>query len=67
MPVMDGFHFLRELRKSPGGAKPKVVICSPENDVAIVARGMHSGADDYILKPFDRDILQTKFEELGIT
>ena len=66
MPVMDGFRFLRALRKAPGGAKPKIVLCSPENDVALVARGMHAGADDYMLKPFDRTTLQGKFEELGV-
>ncbi len=66
MPVMDGFAFLRELRKMPGGTKPKVLFCTTENDVAHIARAMHAGADDYILKPFDRDIMKTKFEEIGL-
>ena len=66
MPVMDGFAFLRELRKMPDGKKPKVVLCTTENDVAHIARAMHAGADDYILKPFDRDIVRSKFEEIGI-
>lgn len=65
MPVMDGFQFLRELRKMPGGARPKVLFCTCENDVAQIARAMHAGADEYIMKPFDRQILQTKFEEIG--
>lgn len=66
MPVMDGFAFLRELRRSAGGAKPKVVMCTPENDLAIVARAMHAGADEYVMKPFDREILQAKFEAIGV-
>ena len=64
MPVMDGFEFLRELRRMPEGGKPKVVFCTTENDVAHIARAMHAGADEYI-KPFDKHIVQSKFEEIG--
>jgi two-component system, chemotaxis family, chemotaxis protein CheY len=66
MPVMDGFEFLRELRKMPGGLKPKVVFCTTENDVAHIARAIHAGADEYIMKPFDKQIVQSKFEEIGL-
>ena len=66
MPVMDGFEFLRELRKMPGGSRPKVVFCTTENDVAQIARAMHAGADEYIMKPFDKEIVQSKFEEIGL-
>ena len=66
MPVMDGIDFLRALRKMPGGAKPKVVFCTTENDVSQIARAMHAGADEYIMKPFDRQIVQSKFEEIGL-
>ena len=66
MPVMDGFDFLRALRKMPGGAHPKVVFCTTDNDVPHIARAMHAGADDVILKPFDRDIVQAKFREIGL-
>jgi two-component system, chemotaxis family, chemotaxis protein CheY len=67
MPVMDGFEFLRELRKMPGGNKPKVIFCTTENDVAHIARAMHAGADEYIMKPFDKQIVQSKFEEIGLS
>ncbi len=66
MPVMDGFEFMRELRKMPGGSKPKVVFCTTENDIAHIARAMHAGADEYIMKPFDSEIVRSKFEEIGI-
>lgn len=66
MPAMDGFEFLRQLRKMPGGSKPKVVFCTTENDVSQIARAMHAGADEYIMKPFDRQIVQSKFEEIGL-
>ena len=66
MPVMDGFAFLRALRRMPNGKAPKVLFCTTENDVAHIARAMHAGADGYMLKPFTRPIMQAKVEELGI-
>src|SRR5487761_2063291 len=66
MPVMDGFEFLKELRQMPGGLKPKVVFCTTENDVAHIARAIHAGADEYIMKPFDKQIVQSKLEEIGL-
>lgn len=66
MPVMDGYEFLRELRKLPGGDKPKVVFCTTENDISHIARAIHSGADEYVMKPFDTAILKTKFEQIGM-
>lgn len=66
MPVMDGFNFLKELRKLPDGSKPKVVFCTTENDIAHIARAMHSGADEYIMKPFDTEIIRSKFEQIGM-
>ena len=65
MPVMDGLQFLRELRRQPEGRTPKVVFCTTENDVAHIARAVNAGADEYIMKPFDRAIMQSKFQEIG--
>jgi two-component system chemotaxis response regulator CheY len=66
MPVMDGFDFLRALRSMPSGDKPKVVFCTTENDLAHIARAMHAGADEYIMKPFDKEIVEAKFQEVGL-
>ncbi len=66
MPIMDGLEFLQKLRKLPGGSKPKVIFCTTENDVAHIARAIHAGADEYIMKPFDKQIVQSKFEEIGL-
>ena len=57
MPVMDGYEFLGNLRRMPGGDAPKVVFCTTENDVAHIARALHAGANEYIMKPFDKDIV----------
>ena len=66
MPVMDGYEFLRNLRHMEGGNRPKVVFCTTENDVAHIARALHAGADEYIMKPFDREIVAAKFQEIGL-
>ncbi|MDJ1158139.1 response regulator [Chelatococcus sp. SYSU_G07232] len=66
MPVMDGYDFLRALRQMPRGNEPKVVFCTTENDVAHIARAMHAGADEYIMKPFDKEIMTAKFQEVGL-
>jgi two-component system chemotaxis response regulator CheY len=66
MPRMDGYEFLRMLRRLPDGDRPKVVFCTTENDVAHIARALHAGANEYIMKPFDREIVEAKFQEVGL-
>jgi len=66
MPIMDGLEFLVELRQLPSGLKPKVIFCTTENDVVHIARAIHAGADEYIMKPFDKQIVQSKLEEIGL-
>jgi two-component system, chemotaxis family, chemotaxis protein CheY len=66
MPRMDGYEFLRMLRRLPGGDGPKVVFCTTENDVAHIARALHAGANEYIMKPFDKEIVEAKFQEVGL-
>src|SRR3984885_4020168 len=64
MPKMDGYEFLRALRRLPGGAKRKLVVCTTENDVAHTARARHAGAKEDILKTFGKDIVEAKFQEV---
>ena len=66
MPVMGGMEFLRTLRQRKFDNQPKVVFCTTENDIGHIARAMHAGADEYIMKPFDKDIVTTKFQEVGL-
>jgi len=66
MPRMDGYEFLRALRRLAGGDTPKVVFCTTENDVAHIARALHAGANEYIMKPFDKEIVEAKFQEVGL-
>ncbi len=63
MPIMNGIEFLKLLRGYVGGDKPHVVYCVTENDIGQIAMALKAGASDYMMKPFDRDILEGKFTE----
>lgn len=65
MPVMDGMTFLRRLRALPGGMAPKVLFCTIETRADRIAEALSAGADDYVMKPFDGEILTSKFAEVG--
>lgn len=67
MPVMDGIEFLRELRgNTEGGEAPVVVFCTTENDMQRIQEAIGAGANEYIMKPFDGDILESKFAQTGL-
>jgi two-component system chemotaxis response regulator CheY len=66
MPVMDGLGFLKALRATEGGSQPVVVFCTTENDLARIQEAIGAGANEYIMKPFDRDIIETKFAQVGL-
>jgi two-component system, chemotaxis family, chemotaxis protein CheY len=66
MPRMDGMTFLKEMRNLPGGSRPKVVFATTERDMAHINQALRAGADDFIMKPFDRDSIQAKFHRAGL-
>lgn len=66
MPVMSGIDFLRALRKESGGGAPIVVFCTTENDMGHITEALRAGANEYIMKPFDGEIINSKFAEVGL-
>ena len=66
MPVMSGMEFLRALRESSIAEKPKVVFCTTENGMAHIRAAIEAGADEYVMKPFDRDTLESKLQIVGM-
>ena len=66
MPVMSGIEYLRALRVTDEGKKPVVVFCTTENDMSHIQEGIAAGANEYIMKPFDSDIIQSKFVQTGL-
>ena len=66
MPKMSGIEFLRELRQIDGGDAPVVIFCTTENDLSHIREAIEAGANEYIMKPFDGDIIQSKFSQAGL-
>lgn len=66
MPVMDGLTFLKALRQEFGPDNPAVVFCTTENDMPHIEAAILSGAQEYIMKPFDEDILTGKLAQVGL-
>ena len=66
MPVMDGLEFLIELRKDPCGEAPKVIFCTTENDMDHITQAITAGANEYIMKPFDKEIILSKLKEVEL-
>ena len=65
-PVMGGLDFLKRLRQEPGGSIPKVVFCSVENDLDRIREALDGGADEFIMKPFDGEIMASKLVGAGV-
>lgn len=66
MPVMSGMDFLRALTASEISPRPKVVFCTTENGMAYIRAAIEAGADEYVMKPFDRETLESKLQIVGV-
>lgn len=66
MPVMDGLEFLKALRHEFGPSNPPVLFCTTENDISHIEQAIEHGAQEFIMKPFDEEILIGKFEQAGL-
>ena len=66
MPVMSGMEFLKLLRQRGHADQPKVVFCTTENDMAHIRAALEAGADEYVMKPFDRETLHIKLQLVGV-
>ena len=66
MPVMDGITCLKTLRTLDTPKRPVVVMCTTESQMAKIQEALVAGADEYIMKPFNRDVLLDKLSQLEL-
>jgi len=67
MPVMNGYDFLVAMREMPGhGTNPKVIMVTTETGMPQMLKALAGGADEYVMKPFDKDMIAGKLEMVGL-
>lgn len=64
LPDGDGIDFLREIRTTLSTAGTPVMLLSSETEVRDRVRGLHTGADDYVGKPYDQSYVVARAREL---
>jgi DNA-binding response OmpR family regulator len=64
MPLRDGYEVCREIRTRPGGGRVRIVMLSAKGGRADVEKGLQSGADLYVTKPFSNRELLSRIEGL---
>lgn len=60
IPVMDGFTFLQEFHKLENNENTTILFCSSKNSIKDIKLALDNGAREYIMKPFDSEILRLK-------
>lgn len=66
LPVMEGLDVLYKIRADKKIKQPKVMFCSSMTGVDKIKETLQGGADDYIMKPFDEEIIGTKLAIFGL-
>ena len=65
LPSMPGLEFVKSVRGQQNGAHPVILFATTENDPDEIAAAISAGADDFIMKPYDRASLRAKLVDLG--
>lgn len=64
MPEMDGYELTRTIRRNPSTASIPVILLSAHRESDAMVAGYECGADDYVAKPVDMDVLKHKIDAL---
>ncbi|BAU22762.1 histidine kinase [Caldimicrobium thiodismutans] len=64
MPVMNGYEFLKKVRENPEWSEIKIMMVTTENQQKSVIDAIMAGANEYLMKPFDKEMLETKIQYL---
>src|SRR3984893_1715885 len=65
MPEMDGVSFVRAVRADPSYAALPLLMVTTNTELSQVSTALEAGANEYIMKPFTREMIREKIELLG--
>ena len=66
MPEMNGYEFLCALRAGSVQAGVPVIMVTTETETAQIVKALEAGANEYVMKPFTKDVLRDKLGMLQI-
>jgi len=67
MPEMNGLELVKSLRQNPEFASMKILMVTTETEIGQMTSALEAGANEYVMKPFTKDILVEKLELVGIS
>ena len=66
MPVMDGLEFIQAVRRDRTWDGVRLVMVTTETETDQMLRALSAGADEYLMKPFQKDSLIQKLQLVGV-
>lgn len=66
MPEMNGYEFVLAARATIPSDVMKIIMCTTETEVEQMTKALEAGADEYVMKPFTKEAIQSKLEMLGL-
>ena len=66
MPVMCGFDFVKEVRKRSEWDSVQLMMVTTETEIEQVMKALEAGANEYVMKPFTKEVIQGKLDILGL-
>ncbi|MBR1948903.1 MAG: response regulator [Alphaproteobacteria bacterium] len=66
LPLIDGIDVLLKIRSDKKVKQPVFIFCSYIKDIDVIAYALKSGADDFIMRPFDEDIIASKLKIIKV-
>ncbi len=66
MPVMNGYELVCEIRKNSKYENMRLMMVTTETEMAQVVKALEAGANEYVMKPFTKEMIQEKLSLMGI-
>jgi two-component system chemotaxis response regulator CheY len=66
MPEVNGLELLKEVRRDPALASLVIIMVTTETEIEQMSAALEAGANEYVMKPFTKDILAQKLELAGV-